>query len=78
MAKRLEEFPALLETRKKKYPWDEWMDGSIWIIERGIDFSVAFTTMQGYLYQQAIDNRQNVRTGKRDGKIVFQFSPLKS
>src|SRR5215210_7820044 len=36
MARRLETFPAATGAR---YPWDEWLDGSVWERVRGSDLS---------------------------------------
>lgn len=45
MAKKLEQVPEdQIEARtggagrKPKYPWDEWLDGSLWQLESGVDF----------------------------------------
>lgn len=42
MATRVDEFPV----RYVKYPWSEWLDGTIWELTRGEDFTVKNSHMQ--------------------------------
>jgi len=37
VARRVQEFPAL--PSQSKYPWDEWLDGSVWEFIVGEDFN---------------------------------------
>lgn len=43
--------------RKPKYPWDLWFNGRTHEVERGRDFTIAFSTFQSMLHTQV---------GKRD------------
>ena len=36
---------------KEKYPWNEWCDGSWWLIERNKDYFVADVTFQNTVYK---------------------------
>ena len=54
MAERVAKFPeGVSESRKRKYPWEEWTDGSIWVITRGVDFKVGIDVMRMTLYNRA-------------------------
>jgi hypothetical protein len=58
------------------YPWAEWTDGEIWLIEQGKDFKVRVETMVSMLRTRAATvERCKVRVSqdKREGTIVFQF-----
>jgi hypothetical protein len=77
MAKRLEKFPDERRRGQPKYPWDEWADGGVWEIRRGVDFDVATETMRVNLHMKADSLSQKVRTHKivdDEGEaLVFQF-----
>lgn len=55
MAKKVGSFPV--ETRRGgrsfKYPWAEWLDGSVWELTRGIDFQVEVDSLLPQVYTQA-------------------------
>jgi hypothetical protein len=55
MARIIDEFPA--EWRRRRYPWQEWLDGKPRILARGEDFTVSLVAMQ----------RHFVRTAKERG-----------
>ena len=50
MARRLENFPAATGAR---YPWDEWLDGSVWQLIRGEDFTAKASTFRTNAQLQA-------------------------
>ena len=84
MAERLEgfDFGRFMSTPKRRspYPLDEWMDGSIWLIWRGVDFDGTVHAMQSRLHHYARTRDVWVQTrattdGKRDG-VVFRFRAL--
>lgn len=56
MAEKLDsfEFSGNKRTgRRPKYPWDEWLNGATWKLERGIDFHVPAKSFRTSLYAQA-------------------------
>lgn len=54
MATRVESMPgAGGRTPVTSYPWDRWLDGSTWRLERGTDYKVATTAMRAYAYRAA-------------------------
>src|SRR6201999_1284584 len=79
MAKRLCEFPGGGGPASRRYPWAEWADGSVWQIERGVDFDTTTENMRVNLHMKADGLTKKVRTSKvttdsgREG-LVFQFS----
>jgi hypothetical protein len=74
MARRLDTFPA---PRGARYPWDEWLDGSVWQLVRGEDFAAKATTFRANAQIQA--KKRGGRTRSRgievDGReaVVIQF-----
>lgn len=74
MAKRVSQLPS--GGREKFYPWDEWMDGSVWQIHRGDDFVCTFDSMAVYLRQRAYTHgyRASLRLNREEETITFQFT----
>lgn len=74
MARRLEGFPAATGAR---YPWDEWLDGSVWELIRGSDFQSKTPTFRANAQLQAKKRGGRARTKKVevDGReaVVVQF-----
>lgn len=52
MSPRIKAFTSGLRTFMR-YPWDEWLDGSIWHLERGQDFLVDRQNMRSMIYTNA-------------------------
>lgn len=56
MARRLKKWPKKYTSYARKtqirdrYPWDEWMDGSIWEAKRGEDFVTSIRQFQTTLH----------------------------
>jgi len=47
MAKTLDSFDFTLAKASRRYPWTEWLDGRVWQLEAGVDFTCrphGFTT----------------------------------
>src|SRR5580700_641754 len=81
MGRRLDTFPGELPPGRRKYPWDEWTDGSAWEIRRGEDYDVATENMRVNLHMKADSLYTKVRTRKfaddRGEGLIFQFFELK-
>ena len=45
MAKQLKEFPRH-KRRRRKYPWDEWLNGKPWLLRHGEDYETSTPTMR--------------------------------
>jgi hypothetical protein len=75
MARQLESFPA---PSTRQYPWEEWLDGGVWELSRGEDFSAKPATLISNARSQAKRRGGNLRTrlvgevGRE--AIVLQFS----
>jgi hypothetical protein len=81
MATRLNAGDERLTSRSlvTKYPWDEWTDGSVWEITRGVDFDCDAETMRGQIKVRQRKDGTNARTSVHRGvdgqpdRVVFQF-----
>lgn len=77
MARRLDGFPTNGASPQRRYPWDEWTDGSVWEIRRGDDYDVATENMRVNLHIKAEAKVMKVRTRKLHDEqgegLVFQF-----
>ena len=60
MARRVEKFPELVS--QSRYPWDEWLDGSIWELVPGNDFKGNVRTFRSVALGQAKKRGGKVRT----------------
>lgn len=65
MADRIEQFPAQQRPPARRYPWNEWTDGSAWRLVRGEDFDQPIDDFRNRLYPQAKKRRLKVRSAKR-------------
>jgi hypothetical protein len=63
MARRVEEFP---ET-SGRYPWEEWLDGSVWELTVGDDFRGTASTFRSAAITQARKRGGKVRTAVQKG-----------
>jgi hypothetical protein len=51
VADRVKEWPTT--PRLTRYPWHEWMDGSLWRLEHGVDFEGSFKNMRATIATHA-------------------------
>lgn len=65
MADRIEHFPAEQRPPTRRYPWEEWADGSVWRLVRGEDFDQEVDDFRNRLYPQAKRRGMKVRSAKR-------------
>lgn len=78
MAKKVKEWPWQGRSRGLgvKYPYDKWMDGSIWMITKGEDFTCTANSMRSALFSAAKERGLKVRTsvvkGSKPEQLVFQ------
>lgn len=70
MAKKLDEYE--FGKAKFKYPWEQWLDGTIWHLEHGKDFSVEVESMRVNIYTAAERRDLKVRTSVEGEDIVMQ------
>ena len=54
MAKILEALPVQIrQGRTEQYPWTEWFDGQVRLLENGIDYDAETTSMKSCAYAAA-------------------------
>jgi hypothetical protein len=74
VAKQLSSFPAM---PTKRYPWEHWLDGQIWQLDKGDDYTARATTIIANARLQAKRRGGNVRTRllrtSGNESIVLQF-----
>ena len=80
MAKRVEKFPD--RPSQSRYPWDEWLDGSVWELVPGEDFNGQPATFRSIAIGQAKKRGGKVRTRfirsrgeKGADRMYIQFTP---
>ena len=75
MARKLDEFPSLRS--ESRYPWGEWLDGSVWELEQGRDFSSKVPTFRANAQTQARKRGGKVRSrlfqNGDSTRLVIQF-----
>lgn len=57
-----------------KYNWDEWLDGSPWLLERGVDYTTTDTTMRTMVYSAAKARGVRARTRTHEQGLVIVAS----
>ncbi len=73
MAERLDDFP--FKSWTGKFPWDEWLDGSIWRLKRGEDFDITPAGFRAGMQYNANKRGGKVRTRREGENFVIQFIP---
>jgi len=46
MATTRKTWPGDVGEGRKTYPWDQWLDGQIWLLRRGVDYTCTTTAMR--------------------------------
>jgi hypothetical protein len=76
MAERID--PAKLTVHKggapRKYPWDEWMDGSCWKLKAGVDYQVSTESFRATAYKQATRSGYTVQILRISNGLTVQFT----
>ena len=76
MARKLSDWPEDLPVRSaQRYPVDQWFDGSVWELTKGVDFTCKVQSLRTALQAHAKKTHGSLRTAlMEDGKrIVVQF-----
>jgi hypothetical protein len=76
MAEKIDTWPLGNKPRREKYPWDDWLDGGVWVLTSPKDFRCKMTSMRDRCYRQAWSRGLNLRTmttGKK--KLIIQALP---
>jgi hypothetical protein len=58
--------------RSRSYPWDDWFDGRIWQLEKGVDFDGPATSLERVIRTSA--NRRGIKVRIRidSGNVILQ------
>lgn len=76
MATRLTSYDFPAGGRVAKYPWDEWLDGSVWRLIGGWDFQPSAGNFRRVVYAAAKRRGLEVRTTVQDGDVILQALAL--
>jgi hypothetical protein len=60
MAKQLDEFPR--QKRRGKYPWEEWLNGHVWLLRKGEDYETSSSSMRAIAASAAKSAGKRLRT----------------
>lgn len=56
----------------EKYPWDKWLDGRVWRLDRGEDFTQNIEAMRNAIRRAAVARGKTVTTRSREDCIYLQ------
>ena len=75
MAKRVTSLPEIKSPFQPQYPWDEWMDGSIWEAKQGEDFTTSLQSFAMTVLKKGAATNRKVATRRDTEKntVTFQF-----
>lgn len=77
MATKIENYDFSRRGRKEKYPWAEWLDGNVWSLDAGDDFTCTSESLRTTIYAAAKKRGVSVNTFVDDDKVIVQAIPLK-
>jgi hypothetical protein len=60
MPRKLKRFPE--PKRRGKYPWEEWLDGSVWLLRHGEDYETSSASMRAIATSAAKTAGKRLRT----------------
>lgn len=75
MATRLEGFPEKAKHGNLRYPWDEWLDGGVWRLEKGTDFQCAVGSFANCARSAALGRGLRIKTHREGQAITIQAIP---
>ena len=56
-----------------KYPWDKWLDGQLWELTPGLDFTVPIKNFQAMAHKYAGNYDMKIKTKTQGGKFYLQL-----
>jgi hypothetical protein len=78
MARRVKKFPKNVGRihNKSMYPWMQWLDGSVWVLDVGKDFKVKPQSFRSLAATTAQKHGKKVRIAVRNKHLYMQaFKP---
>jgi hypothetical protein len=73
MARVIEDPGVAWDRGMYKYPWSTWLDGQLWELTPGVDFTVPVVNFQAMAHRYANNYDMRIRTKQRDGKLLLQL-----
>lgn len=58
--------------RKIRYPWDQWLDGDVWELTPGKDFTISVASFRSGAFYNAKIRGMKIRTARKDDKLIIQ------
>lgn len=72
MARVVDKLPPSRKSTGPNYPWDEWLDGRVWELTVGEDFTGRIDSMRSAASNAAINIGRTVRTRvNREKTLLF-------
>ncbi len=59
--------------RVSKYPWDMWLNGKVWALDIGEDFTAAVESFRNNATSAAKTRKGKVQIEVKDNKLYMQF-----
>lgn len=56
----------------EKYPWDKWLDGRVWRLDKGSDFTSSVEAMRGAARRAAVNRGKTITTRGRKDCLYIQ------
>jgi hypothetical protein len=77
MVRKLDTFPETRRVKQPdKYPWDEWLDGSIYELTKGTDYSIKTVSIRSNAQAKAKERGGRLRYAMPSPDVlVIQFIP---
>ena len=70
MAKKLTKFPDPVPA-ESDYPWDDWLNGKIWRLTKGVDFDCLAASLRGGAHAQCRRRGLTLRATVRGDVVVL-------
>lgn len=61
-----------------KYPWEEWLNGHMWLLIQGEDYDTDTETFQNYVYQYASRHNIIVKTQQNEERTGLYIKAVKN
>lgn len=65
MAEVVKELPPNRQSQNSsgaKHPWSEWLDGRVWKLKQGVDFSAEIRNFRSQVFCKAKERQRKVKT----------------